>query len=101
MFETLLTAWNIVLFESSRCEDVRIATVLAGRTLPVVQDLVGLFSCTVLLVTKMSEGLTLEEVFERSRLSLLEAQDRPDVPLSLVVRHCAREGRSSQRHSSP
>ncbi|WP_323858356.1 non-ribosomal peptide synthetase [Xenorhabdus doucetiae] len=85
LFMTLLSAWAVVLSCLSGQDDVIIGTPSAGRSRQEVEPLVGFFVNTLALRVKAFGELTIAELLEQTRQTVLTAQMHQDLPFEQVV----------------
>jgi non-ribosomal peptide synthetase component F len=72
-------------------EDFCVATIVANRTRPETEDLIGLFANTVILRTDLGGNPTCREVLQRVRATTLGAYAHQDLPFEELVRTLERE----------
>ncbi|WP_315901217.1 non-ribosomal peptide synthetase [Rhodococcus sp. BP22] len=97
MFMVVQSALAILLGRISGSDDVAIGTPIAGRTVPEVEDLVGMFVNTLVLRSRLSEQSTVADLLAQTRERDLEAFAHADVPFEKVVETLDVE-RSLSRH---
>lgn len=85
LFTLLLAAFKMQLCRYSRQPDITVGTMLAGRTLPELEPLIGFFVNTVALRTDLSGDLSWREVLGRVRDTVFDAMEHQDVPFDQVV----------------
>lgn len=85
LFMTLLAAYGVVLHRYSGDREVMIGTVLAGRTHPDLERLIGFFINTVALRVDFGGHPTFVELLEAVKRSSLESYSHQDVPFEHVV----------------
>jgi non-ribosomal peptide synthetase component F len=91
VFMTLLCGFEIVLARASGQEDFCVGTLMANRSRPEVQPLVGLFANTVLLTCHVPAGATFGEVLGYTREAVLAGFRMEHVPFELLVQTLERE----------
>ncbi|WP_338869023.1 non-ribosomal peptide synthase/polyketide synthase [Myxococcus stipitatus] len=84
-FMVLGAAFAALLHRHSGQDDVSLGTPVAGRPHPALEDIVGLFTNTVVLRTRFSPGLTFAELLASTRTTALEAFAHQDAPFERVV----------------
>jgi hypothetical protein len=84
-FMTMLAAFAVLLYRLSGEEDVVIGSPIAGRNLVEVQGLIGFFSNTMALRTRLGGNPSFREVLTRARATALGAYDHQDLPFEKVV----------------
>jgi non-ribosomal peptide synthetase component F len=88
---TCLTAFKVLLYGYTGQEDFCVATIVANRTRPETEDLIGLFANTVILRTDLGGNPTCREVLQRVRATTLGAYAHQDLPFEELVRTLERE----------
>jgi amino acid adenylation domain-containing protein len=84
-FMVLLAAWVVLLARLSRRADVVVGVLVAGRDLPELQPLIGMFVNPVVLRVDAAGDPTFGELLGRVREQALEAWEHQDAPFQLVV----------------
>jgi amino acid adenylation domain-containing protein len=97
-FMACLAALKILLYGYTGQEDVRVATLVANRTCPETEGVIGLFVNTVILRTNLGGNPTLREVLQRVRATTLAAYSHQDLSFEELIRTLERE-RNLQRAS--
>ncbi|HKV09744.1 MAG TPA: amino acid adenylation domain-containing protein, partial [Thermoanaerobaculia bacterium] len=95
LFMTLLTAWNALLWRYSSQPDLTTGTVIANRHRREVESLIGFFINTLVLRTRMEEGMGFRQAFPRVREMMLDVYAHQDVPFEKLV-----EELNPERHLS-
>jgi natural product biosynthesis luciferase-like monooxygenase protein/non-ribosomal peptide synthase protein (TIGR01720 family) len=85
LFMTLLAIFKTLLYRYTNEEDICIGTVVANRNAADVEGLIGYFSNTVPLRTKIRGDQSFSKLLETIRTSTLAAFDHQDVPFEEVV----------------
>src|SRR5207247_3283234 len=80
LFMTCLAAFKILLYGYTGQEDLCVATLVANRTRPETEDLIGLFVNTVILRTNLGSNPPGRAVLQRVRATTLAAYATPDWP---------------------
>ncbi|WP_433758965.1 amino acid adenylation domain-containing protein [Nocardia sp. CA-135398] len=97
LFMVMHAALATVLGRLSGSDDVVIGTPVAGRGVPGLDDLVGMFVNTLALRTRVDTGEPFAELLMRTRETDLLAFEHADVPFERVVQELNPE-RSAARH---
>jgi len=84
-FMVLLTAFAAVLARWSGRSDVVIGSPVAGRELPELNALVGMFVNTLPLRTDLGGDPSFSDALARVRTTVMEALDHQEVPFSRIV----------------
>jgi len=87
----LLSVCKILLSKTMGQFDIRVGTVLAMRKQSQIEELIGAFINTLLLRTNLSGDLTIREVLQQVRSTVLEAFDHQDLPFEEVVKTLEQE----------
>jgi amino acid adenylation domain-containing protein len=90
-FMTCLAALYVVLHGSTGAEDVCVATLVANRTRPETEHLLGLVINTLLLRTSLSGNPSGRELLQRVQATTLAAYAHQDLPFEEVVRMLEQE----------
>jgi len=85
-FITLLTAFNILLNQSSGQTDIVIGSPLLGRNHQQLQSLIGFFAYPIVLRNDLSDNPTFEELLQRVRQVVLEAYAHQNISLEQIVK---------------
>ncbi len=85
LFNTLLTAFQILLQRYTGLEDIVVGTPVAGRTRVETETLIGLFANTLVLRSDLSGNPTFGELLDKVREMTLEAHAHQDVPFEMLV----------------
>ncbi|WP_230594712.1 non-ribosomal peptide synthetase [Rhodococcoides fascians] len=84
-FTVLRAALLILLAQTTESTDIVIGTPVAGRDDPRLEQIVGTFTNTVAIRTKIAAATTVEDVVQLARASELRAFDHASVPFEDVV----------------
>ncbi|MBW3602360.1 MAG: amino acid adenylation domain-containing protein, partial [Actinobacteria bacterium] len=85
LFMVLLAAFDVLVARHAGVDDVVVGTMVADRTHPDLEGLVGFFANTVALRTDCSGDPTFAELVARVRADALDAYAHQDVPFQHVV----------------
>ncbi|HEU0299474.1 MAG TPA: amino acid adenylation domain-containing protein, partial [Longimicrobium sp.] len=85
LYMVLLAAWNAVLHRWSGQEDIVVGSPVAGRALPEVEGLVGLFVNSLAMRTDLSGDPAFRTLLARVRESTLQAYAHQEVPFEELV----------------
>ncbi|MFG3438648.1 amino acid adenylation domain-containing protein [Nonomuraea sp. NPDC047897] len=85
LFMVLLAALKAVIARHARTRDVAVGSPVAGRDLPEVQPLIGMFINTLVLRTDLSGDPAFTELLARVRATVLDALDHADIPFDRLV----------------
>ncbi len=89
LFMVLLAAFDLLLARLSGQEDVVVGTPVAGREIPEVEPLVGMFLNTLVLRTDGSGDPSFSELVARTRETALGAFGRQSVPFEMLLEDLA------------
>ncbi|WP_307854257.1 non-ribosomal peptide synthetase [Rhodococcus sp. B50] len=96
-FMVVQAAFAVMLARLSGTRDIAIGTPIAGRTDPLLDDLIGMFVNTLVFRTVVDAAESFEELLDRSRTTVLEAFDHADLPFERLV-EALDPARSLARH---
>jgi amino acid adenylation domain-containing protein len=85
LFMTLLAAFDLVLSRYSGQEDIVVGTPIAGRNRPEIESLIGYFTNTLALRTRVSRSMTFQQLLRQVRETCLEAYDHQELPFEKLV----------------
>ncbi|SEK07342.1 amino acid adenylation domain-containing protein, partial [Micromonospora phaseoli] len=91
VFDVLFSAFALLVGRWSRRTDVVVATPVAGRPVPELDDLVGFFVNTLALRVDLSGAPTFADLVTRVRAASVDAQDHQEVPFAALVEALAPE----------
>ncbi len=95
LFMTLLMAFALMLYRYTHQEDIVVGTLIAGRTQPELEAIVGYFANTLALRVDLSGNPTVRELFQRVRKVALDAYAHQDLPFEKLVEHLRPERSTS------
>ena len=90
-FITLLSVFYTLLYRYTGTRDICVGTVVANRSLPSLEGLIGFFVNTIALRGDLSGLPTFLEFLKRTQSIALEAFDYQDLPFEKVVQAVVRE----------
>ncbi|MBA3469848.1 MAG: amino acid adenylation domain-containing protein [Herpetosiphonaceae bacterium] len=85
LFMTLLGGYQTLLALHSGQNDILVGVPIAGRTDPLLEDLIGFFVNTLVLRTAVDRRQTVRELLGQVREVTLDAYDHQDVPFEHLV----------------
>jgi amino acid adenylation domain-containing protein len=85
LFMTLLAAFNVLLSRYSGQRDIIVGTPVANRNRAEVEDLIGFFSNTLALRTKLDAEMSFRQLLKQVREVCLGAYAHQDVPFERLV----------------
>lgn len=85
LFMTLLAAFQILLYHYTSQEDILVGSPIANRNRSETEGLIGCFANTLVLRSRLSDNLTLEELMRQVREVTLGAYAHQDLPFEKVV----------------
>jgi acyl-CoA synthetase (AMP-forming)/AMP-acid ligase II/acyl carrier protein len=91
LFMTLLAGFKTLLMLRTGRNDLCVATMMANRSYPEVERVIGPFANTTLIRTQLDADLTFEEALNRVRGAVLEAYARQELPFDIIAQRLAKE----------
>ena len=91
LFMTLLAAYQILLHRYTGAEDIVVGTAIAGRQLPELESLIGVFINTLAVRTPIAGDVTCRELLGRVKQVALKAFEHQDVPFERLVKELHHE----------
>lgn len=85
LFVTVLAAFRSLLHRYTHQDDFAIGTLIANRTRPELEGLIGFFANTLVLRTPLMRNVTFRELLALEKKNALDAYDHQDVPFEKVV----------------
>jgi len=85
LFMTLLTAFKTLLLVRSGRNDICVATMMANRSQPGVERVIGPFANTTLIRTRIDADLSFQEALDRVRDAVIEAHARQELPFDVIA----------------
>jgi len=95
-FVVLLAAYKAILHRYCRQDDITVGTVVANRTRPELENLVGFFANTLALRTDVSGDPTFRELIDRVSEVALGAFSHQELPFAKLVEALAPERHQNQ-----
>ena len=84
-FMTLLAGFQILLSRYSNQDDVVVGTPIANRNRAEIEEMIGFFTNTLVLRTRLSDDATFAEVLAQVKETALGAYSHQDVPFEKLV----------------
>jgi len=85
LFMVLLAGYEALLYRHTGQTDISVGTPVSGRNHPDLENLIGLFSNTVVLRCELSGALSFRELLGRIRKTCLAAYTHQDFPFDKLV----------------
>ncbi|AIC93109.1 non-ribosomal peptide synthetase [Shouchella lehensis] len=85
LFMALITAYNVLLFQLTKQEDIVIGFPISNRSNHDLQNVMGLFVNTLLLRNNLSGNPTLQDLLKNVKREALTAYSNQDVPYEKLV----------------
>ena len=101
LFMALLAVLDTLLYRYSGQEDLSVGAPIANRHRPGTQDLIGLFTNTVVLRADLHHGPSFSALLQQVRETVLEGLERQDFPFDRLVRELRPERRPSHPALAP
>lgn len=86
LYTIMLTLLDIVLSQYSYQQEVVVGTPFANRHVAGTEDLIGFFINTLPIRTKITNNLSLGELFIQNNEAVLEIQNNQDIPFEQIVK---------------
>ena len=86
LFMVLMAAYQILLHRYTGEEDIVVGTPIAGRPLPEVEELIGLFINTLAIRAQVSSDSTVREFLNQMKQVALGAYTHQDLPFERLVK---------------
>ncbi|WP_344432289.1 condensation domain-containing protein, partial [Amycolatopsis minnesotensis] len=86
LFMTLVAVTQLLFSRLSGSQDVAVGTVTSGRGRPELEKLVGMFINTLVIRSTVDESVSVGELLESVRTTVLDAFANPDVPFQDLVK---------------
>ena len=91
LFMTLLAGFNALLLHRSRRNDICVATMMANRSQPRAERMIGPLANTTIIRTQIDPDLSFQEALLRVRDAVLEAHARQELPFDVIAGQLAEE----------
>jgi acyl-CoA synthetase (AMP-forming)/AMP-acid ligase II/acyl carrier protein len=91
LFMTLLAGFKTLLLLRSGGNDICVATMMANRSQPRTERVIGPFANTTLIRTRIDADLTFQEALNRVRDAVLEAYASQELPFDIIAARLAEE----------
>src|SRR5262249_21081930 len=91
LFMTLLAGFKALLLRRSRRNDICVATMMANRSQPGAERMIGPLANTTIIRTQMDPDLSFQEALLRVRDAVLEAHARQELPFDVIAGRLAEE----------
>ena len=91
LFMTLLAGFKTLLLLRSGHNDICVATMMANRSHPGTERVIGPFANTTLIRTRIDADLTFHEALNRVRDAVVEAHARQELPFDIIASRLAKE----------
>ncbi len=91
LFMTLFAAWNALLFRTAEQTDLVVGTPIANRNRVEIEELIGFFTNTLALRTRLAPGTSFLELARNVRDVALQAYAHQDLPFERLVEELAPE----------
>src|SRR5262249_6137132 len=85
LFMLLLAVFKALLYRYCRQEDVVVGTPVANRSRAHLEELIGLFTNTLVLRTRMSGSSSFRELLNKVRGTCMDAYAHQDMPFGKLV----------------
>jgi acyl-CoA synthetase (AMP-forming)/AMP-acid ligase II/acyl carrier protein len=91
LFMALLAGFKTLLLLRSGRNDICVATMMANRSQPGTERVIGPFANTTMIRTRIDPDLSFQEALDRVRDGVLEAYDRHELPCDMIAARLAEE----------
>ncbi|HEV7376647.1 MAG TPA: amino acid adenylation domain-containing protein, partial [Pyrinomonadaceae bacterium] len=85
LFMTLLAAYYVLLYRYTGQEDINLGSPVVGRSRVETEELIGFFINSLVLRGDMSGNPSFQDLLQRVREMVLDAQSNQDVPFEKIV----------------
>ncbi|RLU03559.1 MAG: amino acid adenylation domain-containing protein, partial [Ketobacter sp.] len=87
LYMSLLTSFNVLLYQYTQSEDICVGTPIANRTTPELEKLIGFFVNTLALRTDLSGNPSFADLLQRVRKVTQGAFANQEMPFERIVEH--------------
>lgn len=101
LFMTLLTAFQALLFRYTQHPDIAVGSVIANRTSPETETLMGMLANTILLRSDVSDDPSFETLLECVRATTIDAYRHQDLPFDEMLASTALPRQADGRAAVP
>jgi amino acid adenylation domain-containing protein len=98
LFGVLLTVFKCLLYRYSGENSIIVGYPSANRTIPEIENIVGLFVNVIPIFTQLKDDQTFEELLHQIRINLIEGYENQDFPFDQLVN---RLGSSREQNYHP
>jgi non-ribosomal peptide synthetase component F len=88
---TLLTAFKTLLLREAKHNDLCVATMMANRSQPGTERVIGPFATTALIRSGLDGDLTFRDALGRVREAVLDASARQELPFDIIAARLSEE----------
>jgi acyl-CoA synthetase (AMP-forming)/AMP-acid ligase II/acyl carrier protein len=92
LFMTLLAGFKTLLLLRTGRNDICVATMMANRSQPRTERVIGPFANTTLIRTRIDADISFHEAVNRVRAAVLDAHARQELPFDIIAGRLAEEG---------
>ncbi len=85
MFMMLLAVLKLLLYKYTGQRDLSVGSPIANRSQKELEDLIGFFANTIVLRSKLEEGMPFTKLLDQVKQTSLEAYSHQDTPFAKVV----------------
>jgi non-ribosomal peptide synthetase component F len=85
LYMVLLAAYNVLLHKYTGQETILVGSAIAGRSHPDLQDIIGVFLNTLVIKTRLSEGMTFVRFLGQAKENTLQAYENQDYQFEELV----------------
>ncbi|GGH50431.1 hypothetical protein GCM10008014_15540 [Paenibacillus silvae] len=85
LYMTMLAAFKVMLYRYTYQEDILVGSPIANRPMAEVEDMIGLFTNTLVLRSQVEGSMSFAELLRQVRITALEAYENQDLPFEKLV----------------